>query len=94
MALAPQCAIIVVAPEVYADRWEQVIVAGAFDLILFPFNRDEVSEVFHSAQAFAAEQLSGEARCAGLKDTPAAAKCLADGGNSQEIQEIKPLRTA
>lgn len=60
-SLAPQCSLVVAAPEMHADRWEDAIFASAFDLILIPFHRDEAVSVLRGANAFAVEHLTEEA---------------------------------
>jgi FixJ family two-component response regulator len=89
--LAPHCSIVVAAPEVHADQWEQVIFAGAFDLILFPFNRTELAGVLHGAYAFATEHLSDEARNGRVRDILAAVERQTRRG---DCQETRPFRTA
>jgi DNA-binding NtrC family response regulator len=58
----PQAAVVVVASEIDADRWEDVVRFGGFDMMLRPFSRQELTVVFDAADEYAARQLTPEAR--------------------------------
>lgn len=60
-SLAPHCSLVIAAPALYADLWDLVMSAGAFDLILTPFHRQEAASVLRGANGFARKYLSAEA---------------------------------
>ena len=58
----PQEAVVVVASEVDAARWEDVMQFGGFDMVLRPFSRQEVAVVVDAADRYAGEQLTPAAK--------------------------------
>ena len=57
----PQAAVVVVAPEKDADRWEDVLRLGGFDMVLRPFWREELAEVLDAANEYAVQHRTPEA---------------------------------
>lgn len=91
---SPQSAVVVVAPEVDAGQWEEVLCEGGFDTVLYPFSREELAVVMHDADEYAAQHLTDDARAARLTGIRSAIRAHAKLNSDKTGQEISPFRTA
>ncbi len=64
----PRAAIVGVAAEVDADRWEDVALFGGFDMVLRPFSREELAVVLDAAEEYARRQRTPEANARRLAE--------------------------
>lgn len=91
---SPQSAVVIVAPEVDAGQWEEVLREGGFDMVLYPFSREELAVVMHDADDYAARHLTDDARAARLAEILSAMREQARPNSHKVGQEISPFRTA
>lgn len=91
---SPQSAVVVVAPGMDAGQWEEVLCEGGFDMVLYPFSREELAVVMHEADDHAARHLTDDARAARLAEILSAMREQARLNSHKVGQEISPFRTA
>src|SRR5579871_2892333 len=79
----PRAAIIVVALEIDADRWQDVVRFGGFDMVLRPFSQQELTVVLDAADEYATRQLTPEARARRLAAIHSVIRDLVTGARAQ-----------